>query len=241
MRIILSIVLLLFFSSQASAGFWQTTWDEFSSPITTDGKYYLMGGVALTGILATNGMQTSIGDSIQKDAVEHKPLGKFSKAGDIAGQMVPNVIYFASMYGAYYFLDEEIYKSRSFHMLKSTLYAAVVSTVLKKIVQEPRPNNPTDKASFPSGHSTTAFAFAAVVGTEHEWYWAVPAYGLATFVAYSRINDNVHRLHDVVGGAVIGITYGLSLHYLYNQQKEDQHMAFLPYGNGLSFQYNLEF
>ena len=48
---------------------------------------------------------------------------------------------------------------------------------------------------------------------EHEWYWGVGAYTMATIVAVSRMNDNAHYLHDVVFGSTIGLTYGLALYY----------------------------
>ncbi len=230
---------LIFLTSiNVQAGFWEDTWREIASPVTTPAKYYLLGGSALTGILVIDSVEDSLGHDIQNETVEDKPLGSFSPVGDIGGQMVPNALYIGGMYAMYYFTDEEIYKSRTLHMFKSTLYSAVSATIIKAIAREPRPDT-DNRDSFPSGHTTTAFAFAAVVGTEHEWYWGVPAYGLAGLVAWSRINDNKHRLHDVVGGAVLGLTYGLSLHYLY--KKKDQNVTLLPYGNGVAVQYTVDF
>lgn len=238
----ISFIVIFFKTTHAFAGFWQSRWEELTSPVTTEGKYYLLGGAALTGVLVIDGVEDSLGHDLQNETVEDKPLGGLSKFGDLAGQMIPNALYFGTMYGFYLMTDEELYRSKSFHMLKSTLYTALTTTIIKKIVREPRPNpTSTGRDSFPSGHTATAFAFAAVVGTEHELPWAIAAYGLAGLVAYSRINDNMHRLHDVVGGAVIGLTYGLSLHYLYQPKESDQNISLLPYGDGLSFQYNLEF
>jgi hypothetical protein len=37
------------------------------------------------------------------------------------------------------------------------------------------------------------------------------AYSLAGFVAYSRMNDNQHWLHDVLAGATIGTSYGVGI------------------------------
>ena len=124
-------------------------------------------------------------------------------------------------------------------MLKASAFAGGTTTVLKRVFNERRPDK-GDRLSFPSGHSTTAFAFASVVAMEHEWYYGVSAYSLASLVAMSRINDNVHYLHDVVFGATIGITYGVSLYYL---QKKNSNIGFsiLPTTGGmvtgLSFKY----
>jgi hypothetical protein len=237
------VIPLLLFSVQSWAGFWTNRWEELASPFTTEANMVLLGGSALTGILVIDGVEDSLGQSVQKETVEEKPLGSFSKVGDISGQMVPNIIYIGAFYGMAAYYGNEAFSKKAEHMFKSTFYAAGTTTVLKYVARERRPDS-NNRDAFPSGHSTTAFAFAAVVGTEHEWYWALPAYGLATLVAYSRINDNKHQLHDVVGGAFIGLTYGLSIHYLqeFRDKKGNAHQfGVAPYADGLTASYRLSF
>ena len=62
--------------------------------------------------------------------------------------------------------------------------------------------------SFPSGHSASAFAFAAGAGQELPAV-AVPLAAMATLVGYSRVHAGVHHPSDVVGGAVVGLAAGL--------------------------------
>ena len=60
--------------------------------------------------------------------------------------------------------------------------------------------------SFPSGHSTVAFAVAAVFAEQYKntaWVPAV-AYSAASLVALSRITENKHWTTDVVAGATLG-------------------------------------
>ncbi len=233
--------ILLFFSIPCHAGFWGDLGNELASPVTTNAKYYFLGGAALTGITVIDSVEDGLGHDLQDETVEDKPLGSFSQVGDIAGQMVPNAIYAVSMYGIYYYSDNLSYRSKSLHMLKSTVYAGFTTTVLKMAIREPRPDS-DNRDSFPSGHTTSAFAFAAVVGTEHEWYWGVAAYSLAGLVAWSRINDNAHRLHDVLGGATIGLSYGLSLHYLYKDKDSEVAKIFLaPQRDGWIVGYRTDF
>ena len=75
-----------------------------------------------------------------------------------------------------------------------------------------------DYQSFPSGHSTAAFAFASVVTSEtsHWWpdgRWPVGAltYGTATITALSRIYNKQHWASDVIAGAAIGTLTGLKV------------------------------
>jgi membrane-associated phospholipid phosphatase len=58
-------------------------------------------------------------------------------------------------------------------------------------------------ASFPSGHSASAFAFATAAGGEMPWL-AFPLRSLAAAVAYSRVHGGAHYPADVVAGSLIG-------------------------------------
>jgi membrane-associated phospholipid phosphatase len=65
-------------------------------------------------------------------------------------------------------------------------------------------------AGFPSGHTASAFALAAVISTryrDHKWVpWV--AYGAATLVGLSRITLQAHFPSDVFVGGMLGGTMG---------------------------------
>ncbi len=62
-----------------------------------------------------------------------------------------------------------------------------------------------DPFSFPSGHAAAAFAVGATLALAHPW--AAPAVlGVATLVAISRVRLRVHRIEDVIAGALLGLT-----------------------------------
>jgi membrane-associated phospholipid phosphatase len=72
--------------------------------------------------------------------------------------------------------------------------------------------------SFPSGHSTAAFAAASVVTSESQRWWphetwlvASAMYGGASLVALSRMYNNAHWASDVVLGAGIGTFSGIKV------------------------------
>jgi undecaprenyl-diphosphatase len=58
-------------------------------------------------------------------------------------------------------------------------------------------------ASFPSGHTAAAFAFANAAGRVMPLS-SVPLHTLAAVVGYSRVHTGVHYPGDVIAGAVIG-------------------------------------
>ncbi len=188
-------------------------------------------------------LEDNVSDRIQAEAVEDKPLGRLSPIGDVSGQLVPNALYVAGMYLHSRISGDATSLERAKLMFEASSYAVTVSGVLKYTIREPRPNNSRDRTSFPSGHATSAFAFASVVGAEHAWTWGVPAYLLAGLVAFSRINDNRHELHDVVAGAVLGASYGLGFHYLARPAAEAQHFYILPLEDhhGFATSWRMEF
>ncbi|HTY08070.1 MAG TPA: phosphatase PAP2 family protein [Candidatus Edwardsbacteria bacterium] len=93
--------------------------------------------------------------------------------------------------------------------------AALVAAGLKYAVDRPRPEGPTTRSnsSFPSGHSTAAFALATVFAHEYPTL-SIPCYALATGVALSRIYLGRHYPSDVLAGAAIGfVSARLALHF----------------------------
>lgn len=70
-------------------------------------------------------------------------------------------------------------------------------------------------ASFPSGHTSTAFATATTLTLEFKkWYVAVPAYAWAAGVGYSRIYLGEHYPSDVIAGAAVGAGSAVLSHWL---------------------------
>lgn len=184
-------------------------------------KILAYGSLGVAFLLAT---KEATVDKVQNDLSKHKPFGEYSKYGDYMGQLVPNIIYLSSMYIHGRITSSAKSYERAMLMVKTTFYAGLTTNILKYTIREKRPNG-GDNLSFPSGHSATAFSFASVVALEHGAFYGSMAYALASFVGASRINDNMHHLHDVVAGATIGMAYGYAFH---NKNKEKQNLTLVP-------------
>jgi membrane-associated phospholipid phosphatase len=61
-------------------------------------------------------------------------------------------------------------------------------------------------SSFPSGHATSAFTAAAMLGQDDPLRPLY--YGAAVVVAASRIHVKIHHASDIVGGVVVGVVLG---------------------------------
>ena len=102
----------------------------------------------------------------------------------------------------------------------AVLLGSVLSGAIKEMVGRLRPpfadpsfiaaTSAPDTPSFPSGHTTTAFAAAAAVGVFYPRL-RLPLYGLAALVGLSRIYLGVHFGLDVLAGAVLGVAIGLGV------------------------------
>lgn len=94
--------------------------------------------------------------------------------------------------------------------------SAVTNLAAKNLVRRPRPDSEVpdsrrleqpDSSSFPSGHSASAAAFSAVVGSEYRLLY-LPINALAAAVGFSRVYSGVHYPGDVAAGWTIGRVIG---------------------------------
>ncbi|MDE6330005.1 MAG: phosphatase PAP2 family protein [Muribaculaceae bacterium] len=75
--------------------------------------------------------------------------------------------------------------------------------ILKYSVRELRPDR-SNYHSFPSMHSSVAFASAAFLQRRYGWKFGAPAYAVATYTAVGRVLAKKHHWWDCVAGAAIG-------------------------------------
>lgn len=97
---------------------------------------------------------------------------------------------------------------RDWQGLKQGVFTGIAAAgsmlILKYSVSELRPDH-SNYHSFPSGHSTIAFASAAFMQRRYGWKWGIPAYTVATYTAVGRVLAKKHHWWDCVAGATIGV------------------------------------
>jgi hypothetical protein len=143
--------------------------------------------------------------------------------------------------------------------LKAFLLSGGAAQVTKYIFHRHRPgdNDPpnpylwegpfeftTDYTSFPSGHTTTAFAVASVLahGYKDKIWVGLTSYTIATLVGLSRIHDGKHWATDAIAGAALGTFIGTVLSKVNFTVNPKFAINPLPIkgGYGLSVAYRLE-
>ena len=117
--------------------------------------------------------------------------------------------------------------------------AISLSTGLKYLVARQRPfdkypgyldaRDDPFTPSFPSGHTTAAFATATALSlTYKKWYVTVPAYAYAAMAAYSRMRLGVHYPSDVLGGIVLGTGSTLLTWHVHKKLRQRKEKNALP-------------
>lgn len=124
----------------------------------------------------------------------------------------------------------------AFILFLSVLISYGITGILKEIIERPRPYVElglmaadmlvlTDPyLSFPSGHTTTAFATATVVFVYFK-RWRIIAIISAAIAGLARIYLMVHYPSDVLAGALIGTGTALCIIYLYGRYKKSNRSA----------------
>jgi membrane-associated phospholipid phosphatase len=103
--------------------------------------------------------------------------------------------------------DEPKVSHLGMDLLRAQIMAELLVEPLKLATHRQRPDG-SNSQSFPSGHAAATFAAATVIGRHLGWKKAALVYGVASYVAASRLHDNVHYLSDVVFGAALGTIAG---------------------------------
>ena len=132
-----------------------------------------------------------------------------------------------------------VFRKRKLALVLFFSYAltGIVAQAIKPLVEAPRPGSYFSthlpffidaiqhhgNNSFPSGHTVTAFATAAVLAlyTRSRWLHLLLIL-LAVGAGYSRIYLSQHFLEDVLAGSLIGVTGAGLCEYWFRKVQEEQ-------------------
>jgi undecaprenyl-diphosphatase len=123
------------------------------------------------------------------------------------------------------------YRKSGITLLLSLIVASLlVDDILKKVFCRPRPFYAMTELStlipkpgsysFPSGHTTTAFAAATVIMLCLPRNYGIFGYILAGLIGFSRLYLGVHYPSDVLAGILLGILIGVVTYQIMKRQKE---------------------
>lgn len=138
--------------------------------------------------------------------------------------VMPSAIAATWLHG--YLKNDKVMMRNGYKSAITVGFAVGLVSGLKYLVNRTRPytEHPNDITrrdfnngpySFPSGHTTVAFASATALSLSYKkWYVTAPAFAYAGFVGYSRMRLGVHYPSDVLGGIVVGVGSGFLTWFL---------------------------
>jgi len=156
----------------------------------------------LAGSTAT-GVASIWDEDVRREAVAND----WGESLETAGGPIWSSVFVAGMFTAGRLSHGTRFRAMTYDMLDATIVNVAYTELIKVTVGRERPNG-QDEKSFPSGHTSNAFALAAVAERHYGWKLGVPAYLVAGVVGASRIQQDKHYLSDVVAGATLGYIVG---------------------------------
>ncbi len=230
-------------------GFGKRFWDDLKELPKKPGtwsknQWYLAGGV-----VAATGVSLFLDDSVADFYDTHRmdSLRNISLATTHFGDSVWQVPIISGIYmGGLAFGSPTMRKISADATEASVIAALMINPALCYMTGRALPykgESPSrfrpftwHRYSFPSGHTSAAFALASVLDIdlrEKFGYWHTPlVYGVALGVAESRLYDRKHYLSEVILGGAIGWSIGTWVASKNRNKTPAADLTLLPYPNG---------
>lgn len=208
-------------------------WETIKAPIGWDKKEWFIAGsvVGISALIMTQDHR--IKEFVQANKSEFtEDVAYFAEMGGSQAQWG-----LAASYLVGTILKNPKLKRASVVAMSSLIISGALSQGLKMLFARERPYRSEhtqwnfhgpgryslEHRSFPSGHTTAAFAVASSIATAYDSKVVkVLAYTAATLTGISRIHDNKHWASDVFMGAALGTAMGIFITKRHMNQKPGQ-------------------
>ena len=184
----------------------------------SDVKWVVPGGIGLMALFTTDRIT---GDEILDRQV--RASRTISYAGSVYG--------LGAVAGTFYLVGrtrkDDRARETGLLSAEALVDSVITGEALKGITQRARPLDGVERSeffdggsSFPSGHSTQAWAVATIIANEyrHRRTVQIAAYGIAGAVSVARFTGHKHYLSDVIAGSALG--YGIGK-FIYNTRHRE--------------------
>jgi len=191
-------------------------------------RKYFISGLAIIAICFFNAVTVGAQNfdiNLLKSINPQNPNSGIMRGLTNSAYPVGAAVPFAQLVAGYITKDKKL-QHQGWETVGSLAVTVVVGEGLKYAINRQRPYitypdavHPYDASetgqSFPSGHTSIAFATATSLALEYKkWYVVVPAYLWAAGVGYSRLYQGEHYPSDVFAGAVVGAGSAWLSHWL---------------------------
>ena len=186
----------------------------------SDMKWVIPSGIGFMALVTTDRIT---GDEMFEANRQIKASQVISYAGSVYG--------LGAVAGTFYLIGRKNndYRARETGLLsaEALVNSMITEAALKGITQRARPTDGRERSeffdggnSFPSGHSTQAWAVATVIAHEYKDRPAVQiaAYGIASAVSVARFTGHKHYISDVLVGSALGFGIGKFVYHAHHRE-----------------------
>jgi hypothetical protein len=200
--------------------------------IVEDSKYTFLRADNMTALLLAGGASIAMHQSradknIAENFERHQVFrGFIDESLNIIGSPATHFPVTALFYAIAAENQDEFNKERAWSMMTALSMTGLVTVGLKAIRDNDAPNNAA--WAWPSGHTASSFTVASVLDEFYGLKVGIPAYIMASLVAYRMMDAGDHWASDCVFGATLGWVVG---HSIAGRQKQLEIAGFdvLPY------------
>ncbi|WP_169304679.1 phosphatase PAP2 family protein [Chloroherpeton thalassium] len=203
----------------------------FSSPARFSTTQWLVLGSALGATASAYLVEEDVRAFAQEN---HTPfLDALMPVGDYYGRMVSSTALSSVIYLGGLTFDDRETRLTGRAAIEAVTFSLAITGVMKVLFGRSRPYTEHGHAqfnwletqeqflSFPSGHSTAAFALSSALSVRIDRPWATAGlYSLAAITLLNRMYDDKHWLSDTVMGAAIGTAIGIAVGKMVNKEAE---------------------
>lgn len=217
-------------SQQNKTDIFKIIWDDvktstndgistFTSPLKFNSNDWIKTGA----VIITTATLMPLDDGIRKEMSKNhdNTKDKITDFGNAYGNLITPVVVGGGFYSYGLFFKDGYTLETGRMIFEAVLFSGIITNITKVISGRSRPYTERGpyffnmftlsegSLSFPSGHTTVAFAMSSVLSNRiHNIYATIGLYSLSTLTALSRIYYDKHWASDVVLGSAIGYFVG---------------------------------
>jgi membrane-associated phospholipid phosphatase len=217
----------------------------FTAPLRWDGRDWAWFGGAVLAI----GLAHRYDSQVRTHFVATGPVAS-ANTNDTKDAIPTAAVFGGTWAFALLTQDHDGYRE-GWAMIEAGALSGVTAYALKFAAGRQRPDTTSDPNewfkgggdSFPSLHSTAAFAVGTVLAEsgndDYRFLRRFLGYGLGIATSYERLKHNAHWLSDTVAGAALGIS---SAHFAMHRRYatgDESHLALVPIAGGAMLTYSV--
>ena len=216
------------------SGFMHDFREIVSSPVHFDGSDWVIVGAVAGTVAATAAWADA---PLREHALNHRSRSAdgLSSVGDYYGKLSTGYYLGSALYLAGIVSNDDWVRYTGRAVLEAHTFSLLITGILKVVAGRSRPylfegnkrfnwlETHNRKWSFPSGHTTAAFAISSALSKRIDKPWATAGlYALSSITALDRIYDDKHWLSDTLLGAAIGTAVGLAVGEMINEEEAER-------------------